>query len=115
MDDVATMTVIDNYTTQQLSAFSREPDALTKLRSSLLEHWESVSFAPSITIDFDQQVSIEDVLLKPAFFSNKATSEFFEQLSSNGTGLSYVFRTNDLSNSDRIQAKEMVESLRNIK
>ena len=111
------MTVIDNYTPEQLSAYSRFPDSFAKLKQSSLENWESVSYNPSITIDFDEQVTIENVILKPAFSSNDATSDFFNNLSALEEPSSgpIFFRSNDLSQSNRIQAINMVESLKKVR
>ena len=59
MTEVATMTVKDG---------DKSAQSLSMLMSSTIESpWYSNSLDPQITIDFDEQVTILDVVLKPAF------------------------------------------------
>ena len=98
MEEVATMTVI---------APTSDPYSLRKLRSSTLENWDSLSLNPQITIDFDEEVSILDVVLKPVFSRVVAASK------SSGPE-NYIFRKNILSNSERLKPVQL-DSLKNIK
>ena len=50
--------------------------SLSMLKSSTIESpWHSHSFNPEITIDFDEQVTFLDVVLKPAFVIQNAQSD----------------------------------------
>ena len=63
----ATMTVKDGDNSAQ---------SLSRLQSSTVESpWHSHSFNPQITIEFDEQVSFLDVVLKPAFVIEEAQSD----------------------------------------
>lgn len=129
MDEVAKGSVEDD---------NNSASSLAKLMSSTLEHWESESLTPEMTINFDEPVTILDVVLKPSYYIVKAESEYTPNDSPPPTGggasstnpnpntnsttnpnskssLDETFNNLVLSEGERIRPKEMEPSFDNIK
>ena len=123
MDEVAKGSVEDD---------DNSASSLAKLMSSTLEHWESESLTPEMTINFDEPVTILDVVLKPSYYIVKAESEYTpidsppptsggasstnpNQNTNSKSSLDETFNNLVLSEGERIRPKEMEPSFDNIK
>ena len=112
MEEVATWSISDGRRTIVKTPYGKKAEdqkALSMLESSTVEHWLSQSHTPEICIDFDEDVSILDVILKPAFAFAEAPSE---GLSSSGQ--KYIFKNMTLSDGGRLIPEDMIKSFENI-
>ena len=113
IEEVATWSISDGRESKVKTPYGKKVDddqnASTMLKSSTVEYWQSKSLTPEIFIDFDEDVSILDVILKPAFAFAEAPSE---GLSSSGQ--KYIFKNMTLSDGRRFQPEDMTKSFKNI-
>ena len=113
IEEVATWYISDSRERKVKTPYGKKVDddqnASPMLKSSTVEYWQSKSLTPEIFIDFDEDVSILDVILKPAFAFAEAPSE---GLSSSGQ--KYIFKNMTLSDGRRFQPEDMTKSFKNI-
>ena len=114
MDEVAKITLSDD-SSMVSSLFSMMPRTM--------DHWESQSFTPEFSIDFDEPVKILDVVLKPKFVVSNAPSEFMQsrEEEEGPYGVfegrepeNFNFKNFDLSEGYRLEPDMMVPSFKDV-
>ena len=111
MDEVAQLTCFD-----KMCMFS---DDMRDLMPRTIDHWLSHSVNPEILVNFDEPVTILDVVLKPKYNVTDAPSQFMQSLEEGqfkGVEPSdFFFRNLVLSKAGRMKPEEMIESFKSIK
>ena len=87
----------------------------------MIEHWESQSVNPEISVNFDEPVTILDVVLRPKFSITAAPSDFMQIIAANSAQFLYAkaenfnFMNLFLSLAGRPIPVDMTESFKSIK
>lgn len=108
MDEVAKVTSSD----PSFDAF--------KLMPTTLGDWVSSSLSPEISVDFDEPVTILDVVLRPKYAVTDASSQFMKSQEGKdqfegAEPENFSFKNFTLSQAGRFEPQDMSESFKSVK